>query len=273
MRVSVIVPSRGCEYLKYLLPALRNQTMKAHELILVLKDCNIRKIEKMCESYGIPSVIIEQDKGYFTHALNQGKKAARGDILIFTDDDAIPLRRWLKKYVGMHRFYRKIAGISSRDIYVDICKRRLIRTPDDDPKVRLYRWFIRSWLERPHPAIPKKYQFGVYLTRSYDIVHGPYLPYKMCYSLPFRGVNMSFKHECMYDAWFPEHPFLKRAPGNEHYFGIQIILKGHDTIYTQNNPILHIVRESLSRTRDRARLKDEIEVMKSLIRSLLEKAR
>ena len=83
---------------------------------------------------------------------------------------------------------------------------------------------------------------------------------------------MSFKTEYIYDIWFPEHPLLKRAPGNEQYFGLQLILKGYDTIYTPNNPVLHIVRESLSRAKYRARLENEMEIMRYLIKSLLEDA-
>jgi len=52
------------------------------------------------------------------------------------------------------------------------------------------------------------------------------------------------------------------------------VLKGFDTIYVPNNPILHMVRgESLSRTKDYDRVKKELEVMKSLYRGLLLKHR
>jgi hypothetical protein len=93
---------------------------------------------------------------------------------------------------------------------------------------------------------------GVYLTKNLNVAHGPFIPSKECFSLPFRGVNMSFKASYTYDAWFPEHKLLRRAPGNEQYFGLQIVLKDLDTIYTPSNPVLHIAREeSLSRTRDK----------------------
>ena len=215
--------------------------------------------------------IIEQKEGYFTHALNTGKREARGDVVVFTDEDAILPRKWLERWVGYHRLYRTAVGIGSRDIYLDLNRLRILLTPDDAPSTRLYRWLIRTWREKPHPLL-RKYRLGVYITKDYNIVHGPYIPYRHCFSLPFRGVNMSFKSEYICDVWFPEHPSLKRAPGNEQYFGLQLILKGHDIIYTPNNPVLHIVRESLSRTRDKVSLENEVKVMRSLIRSLLEKA-
>jgi hypothetical protein len=112
---------------------------------------------------------------------------------------------------------------------------------------------------------------GVYLTKNLDVAHGPFIPGREGFSLPFRGVNMSFKASYIYDAWFPKHQLLKRAPGNEQYFGLQIILKGLDTIYIPNNPVLHIAREeSLSRTRDKT-AKAEYHVMRTLFKELLNK--
>lgn len=37
--------------------------------------------------------MIKQRSGFFTHALNLGKKNATGDLLLYTDDDAIPVKR------------------------------------------------------------------------------------------------------------------------------------------------------------------------------------
>jgi hypothetical protein len=107
----------------------------------------------------------------------------------------------------------------------------------------------------------------VYLTKKLDIAHGPFIPDKTCYSLPLRGVNMSFKTSYVYDAWFPEHELLVRAPGNEQYFGLQLVLKNLDTIYVPNNPILHIVRKSLSRTT--SNLNSEKEIMKALYEKMI----
>jgi hypothetical protein len=82
---------------------------------------------------------------------------------------------------------------------------------------------------------------------------------------------MSFKANFTHDVWFPEHELLKRAPGNEQYFGLQLVLQGFDTIYTPNNPVLHIARnESLSRTRDKA-ANIENNLMRALIKDLLRK--
>jgi glycosyltransferase involved in cell wall biosynthesis len=271
MKTSVIVPSKGCNYLKYLLQGLRNQSVRPYEVIIVVKECDVRIVEDMCREYDLSCVVIEQKSGYFTHALNIGKKEAKGDIVVFTDDDAIPLKKWIERYIKSHTLYPNIAGICSRDIYVHLNEFKPMLTPDDKPEVRLYRLFVRSWLEPPHPLM-KKYRLGVYLTRKFSIAHGPFIPSRTCYSLPFRGVNMSFKTSYIHDVWFPEHESLKRAPGNEQFFGLQLLLKGFDTMYVPSNQILHATRsESLSRARSRNKLEREFEVVRSLFMDLLQK--
>jgi glycosyltransferase involved in cell wall biosynthesis len=269
MKASIVVPSKGCKYLRYLLRGLRIQSYRPFEVILVLKDCDLRVVESLCQDYSLNCVVIEQKEGYFTHALNLGKKEAKGDITIFTDDDVIPPQKWVERYVKLHTLYKHVAGVCSRDIYIDLGSTKLLPTPDDKPEVKLYRFFIRSWLEKPLPLM-RKYRLGVYIMKKLNIAHGYGIPNKICYSLPLRGANMSFKTSYIYNVWFPEHKLLKRAPGNEQYFALQLVLKGFDIIYVPNNPVLHIARsESLSRTRYKEDLKKEFEIMKGLYRELL----
>ena len=139
LRASVVVPSKGCEYLKHLLWGLREQVVKPYEIVLVLKDCNVRAVEDLCRGYNLFCVIIQQLIGFVTHALNLGKKEAKGDIVIFTDEDAIPLPKWVKRYIRLHLMYRNVAGISSRDIYLDLESMNLNPTSDDKTMTKLYR--------------------------------------------------------------------------------------------------------------------------------------
>jgi len=269
MRVSIVIPSRGCEYIRYLFTGLRGQTINSFEVILVIKDCVLKAVENLCQEYSLRCVVIEQKEGYFTHALNLGKREAKGDITIFTDDDVIPPQKWIERYIKLHTLYKHDVGVCGRDIYIDLGSMRLLPTPDDRPEVKLYRFFVRPWLEQPLPLL-REYRLGVYITKKLNIAHGYGIPSRTCYSLPFRGANMSFKTSYIYDVWFPEHRLLKRALGNEQYFALQLVLKGFDIIYVPNNPVLHIARsESLSRTRYKKDLKKEFEIMKGLYRELL----
>jgi hypothetical protein len=176
----------------------------------------------------------------------------------------------VETYLKLHRSYCNAGCICSRDKYLNIEEKCLKRTPDDAFHIRLYRWLVRPWLERPHPLL-KRYKFGVYLTKTLKVVHGPFIPTRLCYSLAFRGVNMSFKKEALEEVKFPEHPLLKIAPGNEQYVGLQVILKGWESLYVPNNPVLHVMRQSLSRmgNKNTGRFKKELEVMRIMYAKLL----
>ena len=93
MKASVIIPSKGCSYIKHPLLALRGQTLRPHETVLVVKGCDIKEVEDLCHKANLRCVVIGQRSGFFTHALNLGKKNATGDLLLYTDDDAIPVKR------------------------------------------------------------------------------------------------------------------------------------------------------------------------------------
>lgn len=271
MKVSVVIPSSGCKYLMYPLFSLREQTVRPYEVILVVKGCPIELVERLCRLNGLPCIIVEQKRGYFTTALNMGKENASGDIVLFTDDDAIAPKGWIERYIRAFTYApRDVGSISSRDVYVKLDGLRILPTADDFPQIKLYRWLVRTWLEPPLDLL-KEYRFGVYISKRLDVVHGPYLPDRACLSLPYRGVNMGFKGEVMDLVEFPEHPNMRRAPGNEQYVGLKLVLSGFKSMYIPSNPVLHIYREeSLSRAK---RFEDEVarevDLMKSLYAKLI----
>ena len=270
IKVSIVVPTTSIDRLRTLLLSLRNQSFKPWEIIIVAKNVNINFIEKICNNFALKCITLEQKEGYVTKALNMGKNASSGDIIIFTDDDAIALNGWIKRYVKFFNYYGKdVVCASSRDIYINLSNIRLLPTSDDMPIVKLYRIFLRPILERPI-SILDKYWCGTYIDKRLYIRFGPCIPNKECYSLPFRGVNMAFRGDVVDEFEFPEHPLLKRGIGYEQYIGLQLVLKGWDCVYTPNNPILHMYRgESLSRTRSVKEIDYEYEIMRSLLRQLL----
>jgi len=42
MKVSIIVPSKGCRYLKYLLHELRDQSTRSYEVIVIIDECDFK---------------------------------------------------------------------------------------------------------------------------------------------------------------------------------------------------------------------------------------
>jgi cellulose synthase/poly-beta-1,6-N-acetylglucosamine synthase-like glycosyltransferase len=226
----------------------------------------------LSQKYRIASVLIEQKAGYFTHALNLGKDAATGDIIVFTDSDAMPPRNWISNYSKLFaKMPKSIAGISSRDFYYNMLTRRKVQAKDDLLRMKLYRLLVRTWLQPPI-ALLKKYRFGVYLTRSLDYVQGPFLPHRYCCSLPYRGANMGFRRESIDGISFPEDVNLVAAPGNEQYLGLRLVLNGFDLVYVPFNYVWHVDRPSLSRGITESQLAREITIMKRAYLEALEDA-
>jgi glycosyltransferase involved in cell wall biosynthesis len=273
MKTSVIIPSKGGEFLEYVLKSLSSQTIKPEEVILVLKDCDTRKFEEITAQQGLRGVIIEQQGGFVTHALNLGKKEASYELILFTDDDVILPSHWVENYLKLFKQVEKTVGcVSSRDVYFDLKNKRKVKTPDDYLHVKVFRSFVRPFLDPPHPKL-KKYRFGSYISKKYNFVFGKGIPNKNCYSLPFRGVNMGFRKEAIEEIKFIEHPEIRRGFRYEQHLGIQLLLLGYDSVYYPANPVLHIIRESLSRTKKIEELKKEEEIIKGEIIRLLQMER
>jgi GT2 family glycosyltransferase len=91
--------------------SLLEQTHREMEIIIVV-DGNKELYERIVKVYGardnIKIVATEESLGAFG-AGNVGVKTARGDVIAFTDDDAIAERRWVESLVDT---YEKLDAIS-----------------------------------------------------------------------------------------------------------------------------------------------------------------
>jgi glycosyltransferase involved in cell wall biosynthesis len=105
MQVSVVVPTfNGIAKLAQLLPLLEKQTTKDFEAIVVV-DGSTDGTEKMLAgiktNYTLRS-IVQQNKGR-SGARNTGAMHARGEILVFFDDDILPDPTCIEQHVQHHR--------------------------------------------------------------------------------------------------------------------------------------------------------------------------
>jgi len=96
--VSVVLPTRG-DVGKSVLIKICSQTYKNYEIIIVsdnpelkLPEGSFLKIKKL-------KVIYNKNKVGISYARNIGIKEAKGEIIAFIDDDAIPEVDWLEKLV------------------------------------------------------------------------------------------------------------------------------------------------------------------------------
>jgi glycosyltransferase involved in cell wall biosynthesis len=104
-KVSVIVPTfKGAKKMPTLLHALQSQTFQDFELIVVIDgstDGTRRVIENV--ETGFSKLIFEQPNLGRAIAKNSGAELARGDLLIFFDDDMEPAPDSILKHIEFHK--------------------------------------------------------------------------------------------------------------------------------------------------------------------------
>ena len=90
-----MVPSKGCKYLGYLLTGLRDQSVKPNEVVLAVKECDTKRSKISAVRQASVASLIEQRRGFFTHALNLGKKNAATRNLPLLYKSSILVYSWI----------------------------------------------------------------------------------------------------------------------------------------------------------------------------------
>jgi len=75
-----------------------------YHIVAVLNACTDNSRE-ILERYlhRLPLTLVEEPRCGKNHALNRGLAEARGELLVFSDDDVVPLKTWLVAYERMAR--------------------------------------------------------------------------------------------------------------------------------------------------------------------------
>jgi glycosyltransferase involved in cell wall biosynthesis len=115
MMTSVVIATYKRDWsLPYSLNSIKEQTCNPDEVIIVLKPHPHDKSKDIIYEFSkhLNINLIIQDKGNFTDAIFMGIKAARGDLLLFLDDDAIAEKFWVEKYLKLFDLLPKAGGIT-----------------------------------------------------------------------------------------------------------------------------------------------------------------
>ena len=114
MKVTVaIVTYRRAWALPFSLASIANQTRRPDELIVVLKPSGDGSEEIISRFVSdLPLRLIIQHYGNVTNAVQMALDNARGDIVIFLDDDAIAEEKWVEKYITLFTNIPQAGGIS-----------------------------------------------------------------------------------------------------------------------------------------------------------------
>lgn len=123
MTISVIIPTYWrAEELRRCLEGLRKQARQADEIIVVVREGDEETrvfLEGARASHTSLRAITVKVPGQVA-ALNAGLDKATGDIIAFTDDDAIPHQDWLKKTEEQFMADSKTGGVGGKDdLYIN----------------------------------------------------------------------------------------------------------------------------------------------------------
>ena len=119
MTISVVVPTY-CrpESIKKCLEAMFEQSRLADEILVVTRDDDTGTLDflKTLDLKKMRVQVLTVNAPGQVAALNAGLDAARGDIVAFTDDDAVPHRDWLERIERHFDSDPRIGGVGGRDL-------------------------------------------------------------------------------------------------------------------------------------------------------------
>jgi GT2 family glycosyltransferase len=119
--VSIVIPVwNRAELTRPCLDALRATVdWRAHELIVVDNHSTDDTPALLAEHPLAPRVIRNEENKGFARACNQGAAAARGEFVLFLNNDTVPEPGWLDPLIEVLRAEPDVAAVGSRLLYPD----------------------------------------------------------------------------------------------------------------------------------------------------------
>src|SRR5687768_10186088 len=106
--VSVIIPTyNGADKIPFIIKALEHQTFKEFEVLVVVDgstDNTLEVLNNIKPTFSSFKVLSQENKGRAS-VRNTGVKNANGDLLIFFDDDMLPIESCVVAHVAHHEKY------------------------------------------------------------------------------------------------------------------------------------------------------------------------
>lgn len=124
-KVSVIIPSyNGAKKLPQILEKLRLQTIQDFELLIVL-DGSTDNSEQVLENYNnyfSNFKVYTKKNGGRANVRNFGANKSEGDLLIFYDDDLLPIKDSVELHINHHKNYHNTIYQGDCSINLQFCE-------------------------------------------------------------------------------------------------------------------------------------------------------
>jgi cellulose synthase/poly-beta-1,6-N-acetylglucosamine synthase-like glycosyltransferase len=225
LTVSVVVPThRRIDRLSACLEGLSSQHRPADEVLVVVQnsdEASANFVDGLAGNWPWVRRVSVARSG-LVPALNGGLAAARGEVVAFVDDDAVPTVGWLERIVKAFERDDRVAAVGGRDVIheggriLEPGRRRGLDALLGKPRVGRIQWFGRM-LGNHH--------IGVGEARDVDVL---------------KGVNMSYRRRAVVGHGFDER---LRGEGVQMHTELSICLplrrRGLRVVYDPNISVLH----------------------------------
>jgi glycosyltransferase involved in cell wall biosynthesis len=209
--------------------------------------------------------LILQEEGYVTDALNLGLEQAKGTVIAFLDDDAIPHRDWLQNHLETYSD-SNVGGVAG-NVIPTVLKEGSVRVKNEVSEIIPYpRQFMKS-IGRILWSCPIKglENHLVYISRAgavaYDSNLSQYAWHRVTKSLLGMGANMSLLSKTGKGFKFPRSWILGLSW--EQFLGWYVWKQGYTLVFNPNAIVNHVVHgQTLSRSQTDAK-KAALNVMES----------
>jgi GT2 family glycosyltransferase len=213
LRISVLVPTyaRTTELLECI-RGLEAQTLQPLEVIVAIPPGDDETREALASRDADAVTLIEVAGGY-VHQVNASRAAANGEVIAFTDDDAVPRPDWLARIQAHFLEDPSVGGVGGRDV----------QAHDNAPPAAVVGRL--SWYGR--------------LVGNHHSGFGPPRPVDV-----LKGVNMAYRVAALDDVWHDTR-LLGRGMQPESEIGFCLALRrdGWKLIYDPAVLVDHHVAE------------------------------
>jgi glycosyltransferase involved in cell wall biosynthesis len=180
--------------LPHSLASIASLTRKPDEAVIVLKPSGDGS-EEVIRSFSsqLPIKLVVQERGNFTDAVQMAIDNARGDIILFLDDDAVAEERWVEKYENLFNSLPNAGGIGGVTYKAYIESGKVVKTYepfyDDKPTKNI---FYRK-------PLPKYVNYYSWISRS-GFMGAKAPPGDVFLSALLVGVNMGLLRDAVKDC-------------------------------------------------------------------------
>jgi glycosyltransferase involved in cell wall biosynthesis len=219
-----MVTYRRAWALPHSLASIAGQTRRPDEVAIVLKPSGDGS-EEVIRSFSsqLPIKLVVQGKGNFTDAVQMAIDNARGDIILFLDDDAVAEERWVEKYEDLFNSLPNVGGISGATYKAYVDSGKVVKTYDcfyDDKPTK------NAFYRKP---LPEYVNYYGWIARS-GFMGAKAPPGDLFLSTSLDGVNMGLLRDAVRDC--PLADLFKRSRKgiwNEKILAYCAKKKGRDT--------------------------------------------